>query len=96
MLGSVDVNTILTFGVILVVLVAGMIADVSGHRGGPDPARRACWWRCWCRCSSIPVTYTVWGAIDLAMHPLQPAEVDDAARAVASGRSQPEKSADGT
>jgi hypothetical protein len=32
----------------------------------------------------FPFTYTIWGAIDLAMHPLQPAEAADAARAMAA------------
>ena len=46
----------------------------------------------------FPVTYTVWGAIDLAMHPLQPDEVADAAAAPcasAPDRRAGEISADG-
>lgn len=94
LLGALTINTIVTFGAIAVVLVAGMIATY------PDIAVVPILLGCLLVAVVVPVlvfpvTYTVWGAIDLAMHPLQPDEVDDAARAVASGRSQPEKSADG-
>jgi hypothetical protein len=81
MLGAVTINTIVTFGAILVVLVVGMIASY------PDLAVVPIVVACLVVAVVVPIvvfpfTYTIWGAIDLAMHPLQPAEADDAARAL--------------
>ena len=70
MVGAITINTILTFGAILVVLVVGMIVTYPEIAVVPIVV--------------FPFTYTIWGAIDLAMHPLQPAEAADAARAVAA------------
>lgn len=85
MLGAITINTIVTFGAILVVLVVGMIATY------PDIAALPIVAGCVAVAVVVPVvvfpfTYTIWGAIDLAMHPLQPDEVADAAAAVAVGR----------
>ena len=81
MLGAITINTILTFGAILVVLVVGMIVTY------PDIAVVPIVAGCVAVAVAVPVvvfpfTYTIWGAIDLAMHPLQPDEAADAASAV--------------
>ena len=83
MLGALTVNTMVTFGAILVVLVVGMIASY------PDLAVVPIVSGCLIVAVVVPVvifpfTYTVWAAVDLAMHPLQPADVEDAARAMAA------------
>jgi uncharacterized protein (DUF983 family) len=83
MVGAITINTILTFGAILVVLVVGMIVTY------PDIAVVPIVAGCLVVAVLVPIvafpfTYTIWGAIDLAMHPLQPAEAADAARAVAA------------
>jgi len=83
MVGAITINTILTFGAILVVLVVGMIVTY------PDIAVIPIVTGCLFVAVLVPIvafpfTYTIWGAIDLAMHPLQPAEAADAARAVAA------------
>ena len=84
MVGAITINTILTFGAILVVLVVGMIVTY------PDIAVVPIVTGCLVVAVFVPIvafpfTYTIWGAIDLAMHPLQPAEAADAARARAAG-----------
>jgi len=77
MLGSLTVNTILTFGVILVVVVVGMIVTY------PDIAVVPIVLACVAAAVLVyPFTSTIWAAIDLAMHPLQPAEVADASAAL--------------
>ena len=83
MVGAITINTILTFGAILVVLVVGMIVTYPEIAVVPIVAG------CLAVAVLVPIvafpfTYTIWGAIDLAMHPLQPAEAADAARAVAA------------
>src|SRR4249920_3777239 len=83
MVGAITINTILTFGAILVVLVVGMVVTY------PDIAVVPIVTGCLFVAVLVPIvafpfTYTIWGAIDLAMHPLQPAEAADAARAVAA------------
>ena len=83
MVGAITINTILTFGAILVVLVVGMIVTYPEIAVVPIVAG------CLVVAVLVPIvvfpfTYTIWGAIDLAMHPLQPAEAADAARAVAA------------
>ena len=83
MVGAITINTILTFGAILVVLVVGMIVTY------PEIAVVPIVTGCLVVAVLVPIvmfpfTYTIWGAVDLAMHPLQPAEAADAARAVAA------------
>jgi uncharacterized protein (DUF983 family) len=83
MVGAITINTILTFGAILVVLVVGMI--VTYPEIAVVPIVTACLVvAVLVPIVAFPFTYTIWGAIDLAMHPLQPAEAADAARAVAA------------
>jgi hypothetical protein len=81
MVGSLSVNIILTFGAILVVVVVGMIVTY------PDIAVVPIVLACIAVAVLVPLlvypfTSTIWAAIDLAMHPLQPAEVADAAAAL--------------
>ena len=81
MLGSLTVNTILTYGVILVFVVVGMIVTY------PDIAVVPIVLACIAAAALVPLlvypfTSTIWAAIDLAMHPLQPAEVADASAAL--------------
>ena len=92
MVGAITINTILTFGAILVVLVVGMIVTYPDISVVPIVAA------CLVVAVLVPIVvfpfaYMIWGAIDLAMHPLQPAEAADAARALAA---RPGGSADGT
>ena len=77
MLGSLTVNTILTLGAILAVLVVGMVVTY------PDFAVVPVVVACVAVAVVVPLvvypfTWTIWGAVDLAMHPLQPAEIADA------------------
>ena len=86
MLGAITINTILTFGAILVVLVVGMIVTY------PDIAVVPIVAGCLVVAVLVPImafpfTYTIWGAIDLAMHPLQPAEVAELRRVAVAARS---------
>ena len=81
MLGSLTVNTILTFGAILAVVVIGIVATY------PDIAVVPVVLACIAVAVLVPLlvypfTSTIWAAIDLAMHPLQPAEVADASAAL--------------
>ncbi len=84
MLGSLTVNTILTFGAILVVLVVGMVVTYPDIEVVPITLA--------CIAVAVlvpllvyPFTSTIWAAIDLAMHPLQPAEVADASASLRQG-----------
>jgi uncharacterized protein (DUF983 family) len=81
MLGSLTVNMILTLGAILAVLVVGMVVTY------PDIAVVPIVLACIAVAVLVPLlvypfTSTIWAAIDLAMHPLQPAEVADASAAL--------------
>jgi uncharacterized protein (DUF983 family) len=81
MLGSLTVNIVVTFGAILVVVVVGMIVTY------PDIAVVPIVLACIAVAALVPLlvypfTSTIWAAIDLAMHPLQPAEVADASAAL--------------
>jgi uncharacterized protein (DUF983 family) len=77
MLGAVTINTIITFGLLLAVLVVGMVLSY------PDIAVAPIVIGCVAVAVVVPVvvfpiTHTIWGAVDLAMHPLTPEEVADA------------------
>jgi uncharacterized protein (DUF983 family) len=83
MVGAITISTILTFGAILVVLVVGMILTY------PDIAAVPIVLGCVAVAVVVPIvafpiTHTLWAAVDLAMHPLSPAEAAEAAAAVAS------------
>jgi len=80
-LGATTMNTIVTFGLIGVVLVVGVIASYPDVAVGPILAVAV-------PVAVIvpvvfyPISYTLWAAIDLAMRPLEPAEEAEAAAAV--------------
>ncbi len=78
MLGAVTMNTVVTFGLLGAVLLVGSILSYPDIAVGPMLAA-----------SGVvaivvpivfyPFSYTIWSAVDLAMRPLEPAEVADAA-----------------
>jgi uncharacterized protein (DUF983 family) len=78
MLGAVTMNTVVTFGLLGAVLLVGSILSYPDIAAGPMLAA-----------SGVvaivvpivfyPFSYTIWSAVDLAMRPLEPAEVADAA-----------------
>lgn len=83
-LGAVTVNTILTFGAITVAMAVGIVLTVPDIPALPlvigllalavvMPV------------AIYPFTYTIWLAFDLAVHPPDRAELDEAMAAVASG-----------
>jgi hypothetical protein len=91
MVGAIAMNTMLTFGAILIVLVIGVVASYPDIAVVPIVAV--------CLAVAVtlpfvvfPMSHTIWAAIELAMQPLSPAEEADAATAVAAGladRAQP-------
>jgi uncharacterized protein (DUF983 family) len=85
LLGAVTMNTIVTFGLLAVVLVVGSILSY------PDIAVVPMLIAAGLVAVVVPIvfypfSYTIWAAVDLAMRPLDPAEqADAAAHAAASG-----------
>ncbi len=87
-LGALTVNTILTFGALTIGMVVGFVATwpdiavlplvlVLGVIAVVMPI------------VIYPVTYTLWLAFDLRVHPPDPAELADAAAAVAASTTAP-------
>ena len=74
-------NTIVTFGLIAVVLVVGVIGTYPDVAVGPILAV-AVPVAVVVPVAFYPISYTLWAAIDLAMRPLEPAEEAEAAAAV--------------
>jgi uncharacterized protein (DUF983 family) len=83
-LGATTMNIIVTFGLLAVVLIVGSVLTYPDLAVVPMFA------------VAIPITiltpilfypfsYTLWAAADLAMRPLEPAELADAAAHVGSG-----------
>jgi uncharacterized protein (DUF983 family) len=77
-LGPITMNTVITFGLVGVVLVAGLILTLPGI----DP------WPIIVACVAVavvvpvviyPITWTLWAALDLRSSPLTPEEEADAA-----------------
>jgi len=86
--GATTANTIVTFGSFLTVVVIGSIATYPNLPAVPLMATSLA------IALVVPVlfyrgSYTTWGAIDLAMHPLEPHEVADADAALAMGEEKP-------
>ncbi len=77
LLGAVTMNTIVTFGLLAVVLVVGSVLTYPDLAVGPMLAV-AVFVTVAVPIAFYPVSYTVWAAVDLAMRPLEPAEVADA------------------
>lgn len=76
-------NTIVTFGLIAAVLVVGMIASYPDIAVGPILAV-ALPVAVIVPIVFYPVSYTLWAAVDLAMRPMEPHEVEEASVAVAA------------
>jgi uncharacterized protein (DUF983 family) len=86
-LGTVTVNTILTFGTLTVAMVIGIVATL------PDIpvfglVASLCALGIVMPVAIYPFTYTIWLAFDLAVHPPERAELDEAMVAVASGAAE--------
>lgn len=84
-LGAATMNTIVTFGLIAVVIVVGMIVTYPDVAVGPIllvalPVAAIV------PIVFYPISYTTWASIDLAMRPLEPSEVADAEAAVKETR----------
>jgi len=77
LLGALTINTIVTLGCVLAMLIGGLIAT------SPDFETLKVTLACVALGATVPVimfpfSYTVWAAIDLAMRPMEPAEEADA------------------
>lgn len=83
-LGATTINTIVTFGLIGIVLLVGVIATYPDISVGPILAV-ALPVAVVVPIVFYPVSYTAWAAVDLAMRPLEPAEVAEADAAVGAG-----------
>ena len=81
-LGATTMNTIVTFGLIAVVLVAGSIMTYPDLAVGRILAV-AVPVAIVVPIVFYPISYTLWAAVDLAMRPLEPGEEAEAAAAVA-------------
>ena len=77
LLGAVTVNTIVTFGLLGVVLLVGSIATYPDIEVIPIVVVAIVVTVC-VPILFYPVSYTLWAAVDLLMRPLEPAEVADA------------------
>jgi uncharacterized protein (DUF983 family) len=78
LLGALTMNTIVTFGVVALVLIVGIVASY------PDIAMVPILAVALPLAVIVPIvfypfSYTLWAVIDLRMHPLEAAEVADAA-----------------
>jgi uncharacterized protein (DUF983 family) len=76
-LGTVTINTIVTFGCIAAVMVVGIVATY------PDIATLPVTLAAVAVGAVVPIvfypfSYTIWAAVDLAMRPMEPAEEADA------------------
>jgi hypothetical protein len=77
MLGAVTINTIVTFGLIAVVMVAGLVATAP-HFAVLKVTVATLAVGLVVPVVFFPFSYTLWAAIDLAMRPIEPAEEADA------------------
>ena len=73
--GAVGINTVVTFGLLAVILVVGLVATFPDFPVGPLVAINVG------VAAVVPVIFypfskTLWTAIDVAMRPLEPSEVD--------------------
>lgn len=86
-LGTVTVNTLLTFGTLTVAMVIGIVTTL------PDIPVFGLVASLFVLAIVMPVviypfTYTIWLAFDLAVHPPERPELDEAMAAVASGAAE--------
>jgi uncharacterized protein (DUF983 family) len=77
-LGAVTMNIIVTFGLIAVVLLVGSIASYPDLAVVPMLVAGVVV-AVMTPIVFYPFSYTLWAAVDLAMRPLEPAELADAA-----------------
>lgn len=87
-LGAATINTIVTFGLIAVVMAVGFVTTYPDTSPGPIllvalPVAVVV------PIVFYPVSYTVWAAVDLAMRPMEPHEIAEASAALAAARSGP-------
>ncbi|MGD9794470.1 MAG: hypothetical protein AB7V43_13420 [Acidimicrobiia bacterium] len=86
LLGALTINTIVTLGCVLAMLVGGLIAT------SPDFETMKVTLACAALAVIVPIivfpfSYTIWAAVDLAMRPMEPAEEADALTWLASRES---------
>jgi uncharacterized protein (DUF983 family) len=84
LVGALTMNTIVTFGVLAVILVVGIVVTYPDIAMVPIlavalPAMVVV------PIVFYPFSYTLWAAVDLAMRPLEPGEVADAAAHAGAG-----------
>jgi hypothetical protein len=75
--GALTINTIVTFGLLAVVLVVGIVLSYPDIALVPILAAAAVV-TVLVPIVGYPFSYTIWAAVDLTMRPLEPAEVADA------------------
>jgi uncharacterized protein (DUF983 family) len=83
MLGAMTMNTIVTFGCLAVVLVVGTVTTAPDIPVLPLVLLSVAV-AVVVPLVFYPFSYTLWAAVDLQMRPLEPAEIADAAHAVAA------------
>ena len=83
-LGAITMNIIVTFFLLAVVLAVGIVATYPDLPVGPMTAIGLAV-ALVAPIVLFPVSQTTWAALDLAMHPLEPAEQADAAAHAATG-----------
>ena len=77
LLGAVTINTIVTFGLLALVLIVGMVLTYPDIAFIPIVVA-AMGVTVVVPIVGYPFSYTLWAAVDLTMRPLEPAEVADA------------------
>ena len=84
-IGAIGINTVVSFGVLMLSIAAGLIATIPDTPVGPLVALNLA------VATIVPLAYypiskTLWTAIDIAMRPLEPHEVDWMALGAGSGQ----------
>jgi uncharacterized protein (DUF983 family) len=77
LVGALTINTIVTFGLIAVVLVVGVVLSYPEVALAPT-LLAALAVAVVAPVVGYPFSYTIWAAVDLTMRPLEPAEAADA------------------
>jgi uncharacterized protein (DUF983 family) len=77
LVGALTINTIVTFGLLAVVLVVGIVLSYPDIALVPILVAAAVV-TVLVPIVGYPFSYTIWAAVDLAMRPLEPDEVADA------------------
>lgn len=83
LLGAVTINTIVTFGLMAVALVGGLIATAPDFATVPVVVATVAV-AVIVPIAFYPFSYTLWAAVDLKMRPLEPDEIADARAALRS------------